>query len=62
MNKYIILKMTVLTMKNYFINYIFNIIITATPVPRLQLNAFYPAISTFAVQICYTNTCLLYSY
>jgi hypothetical protein len=23
---------------------------------------FYPAISTFAVQICYTNKCLLYSY
>jgi hypothetical protein len=23
---------------------------------------FYPAISTFAVQICYTNTFLLYSY
>ena len=22
----------------------------------------YPAISTFAVQICYTNKCLLYSY
>jgi len=24
--------------------------------------AFYPAISTFAVQICYTNKFLLYSY
>ena len=28
----------------------------------LIINMLYPAISTFAVQICYTNKFLLYSY
>ena len=28
----------------------------------VQNKSIYPAISTFAVQICYTNTFLLYSY
>ena len=29
---------------------------------HLENNIIYPAISTFAVQICYTNKFLLYSY
>ena len=29
--------------------------------PLLSNNLYYPAISTFAVQICYTNKFLLYS-
>ena len=29
---------------------------------KVALNTIYPAISTFAVQICYTNKFLLYSY
>ena len=34
-----------------------------TNIPPADSNTnFYPAISTFAVQICYTNKCLLYSY
>jgi hypothetical protein len=45
----------------------FVVRVTLVPVsylsaPSAVLTAFYPAISTFAVQICYTNKFLLYSY
>jgi hypothetical protein len=47
-----------------FINVVKGVffVVRVTLVPVSYLSAIYPAISTFAVQICYTNTFLLYSY
>ena len=44
----------------YFTKNSFHITLKMKKIDHLIL--FYPAISTFAVQICYTNTFLLYSY
>jgi hypothetical protein len=49
-------------LKGFSIIYITPEPSTEVSVPSHESNWFYPAISTFAVQICYTNKFLLYWY